>query len=111
MFNIIQKITLLPDHRLGLLYQDGAAVIVDFKPLIAEGGVFAPLAAPAFFAQVQLGPRGRFIVWPGDPSRAEGPLVASSGQALDFCADSLWLDGQPADPSQIEAESLAVYPA
>lgn len=96
MFDIIQKITVLPHHRLGLLYADGAAVIVDFEPIIAEGGVFSPLADPAFFAQAQLGSRGRFIVWPGD---------------LDFCADSLRLDGQPADPAQIEAEALAVHPA
>jgi hypothetical protein len=95
MFQVIQQIILLPNYRLGLLYQDGAAFIVDFKPLIAEGGVFSPLSHPPFFTQVQLGPRGRFIVWPGD---------------LDFCADALRLDGQPADLAQIKAESRESQP-
>lgn len=91
MFQVIHRLAVLPDYRLGLLYADGAAVSVDFKPIIAAGGVFVPLADPAFFAQVRLGPRGRFIVWPGE---------------LDFCADSLRLDGQPVDPASIEAAAF-----
>lgn len=30
---------------------DGAVRLVDVKPLIAKGGVFAPLADPAFFSE------------------------------------------------------------
>ncbi len=91
MLNQISQITVLKNSRLGLVYRDGAVVIVDFAPVAAAGGVFTPLADPGFFSQVQLGPRGRFIVWPDD---------------LDFCADALRLDGQPANPAQIAANAI-----
>jgi hypothetical protein len=64
------------EHRLRLVYCGGEAVCVDFAPVIQQGGVFAPLAAPAFFAQVRVGAGGRYVTWPGD---------------LDSCADALWL--------------------
>ena len=79
MLRIIQATTPQPNHILQITYADGEVVLVDFKPIIAEGGVFAPLADPQFFAQVSVAPRGRFIQWPGE---------------IDFCADALWLEGE-----------------
>jgi len=70
----------MPGYKLDLAYADGSHSVVDFLPRIQRGGVFASLRDPAFFAQVSIAEDGRTIEWPGD---------------LDFCADSLWLDGNP----------------
>jgi hypothetical protein len=64
--------------HLRLTYADGSTVDIDFTSLIQQGGVYAPLADPAFFAQVRIGAGGRFIEWPN---------------GLDFCADALWRQG------------------
>lgn len=78
MFHVIERALVQPNQELVLYYSDGERVVVDFKPVIARGGVFARLADPAFFAQVAVGERGRYIEWPG---------------SLDFCADALWKEG------------------
>ncbi len=62
--------------RLRVTYDDGQTITVDFDPVIRQGGVFAPLADPAFFARAAVDPRGRAVSWPGE---------------IDFCADALWL--------------------
>lgn len=77
--DILRKIRAVqadPDFRLRITYDDGQAITVDFKPVIRQGGVFAPLADPAFFARASVDARGRAVSWPGD---------------IDFCADALWL--------------------
>ncbi len=74
MFPTIVKLDVLPGFRLWLKYDDGASGEVDFNDVIALGGVFAPLEDPGLFARVQIGERGRFIVFPGE---------------VDFCADAL----------------------
>jgi hypothetical protein len=71
-----------PDFELRLTYADGAEVLVDFKPMIEVGGIFARLNDLEFFKQVKIGSRGRSIEWPGE---------------IDFCADALRIDGQPID--------------
>lgn len=67
------------DFSLRLAFSDGTTTVVDFKPVIKRGGIFAPLADPAFFEKVALDEHGRYIAWPGD---------------LDFCADALWEEGR-----------------
>jgi len=79
-----------PNYKLHLSYADGKTVTVDFAPLVRRGGVFAPLSEPGFFAQVSVGEHGRHICWPGE---------------LEFCADALWLQGQP-DEHQAELEMM-----
>jgi hypothetical protein len=74
---IITKITPNPDFSLSIEFDGGYKGVVDFKPLIQQGGVFKTLASPTFFRQVKIGESGRFIVWPGD---------------LEFCADALYAD-------------------
>jgi Protein of unknown function (DUF2442) len=83
MFRTIDNITLRPNHQLLLHYAGGEDVLVEFRSVIEHGGVFARLAEPHFFAQVRVGERGRYIEWPGD---------------LDFCADTLWEEGQHSFP-------------
>ncbi|MEX2140792.1 MAG: DUF2442 domain-containing protein [Pirellulales bacterium] len=67
------------DYILRLLYADSASFEVDIRPLIDKGGVFAPLADRALFAQVRIGEGGRYVEWPGE---------------VDLCADALRLEGQ-----------------
>lgn len=69
-----------PNFKLRLTFADGAEVLVDFKPIIEMGGVFAKLNDLEFFKQVKIGSQGRSIEWPGE---------------IDFCADALRIDGQP----------------
>ncbi|MCC6573043.1 MAG: DUF2442 domain-containing protein [Planctomycetes bacterium] len=80
----ISKVEVLPKTCLRLVYDDGVAVVVDFKPIIAEGGEFKKLADSKFFKQVKVDERGRSLVWPDE---------------LDFCADSLRLSGKVETPA------------
>lgn len=72
--NIITGIKPLLDFNLELTYKDGEKIVIDFKPVIAQEGVFAQLSDPQFFRQVKIGEQGRYIEWPG---------------GIDFCADAL----------------------
>ena len=74
----MKKITLatpLPDYVVRLEYASGEVFDVDFKPVIARGGVFAKIEPLETFKQVRVGVHGRFIEWPG---------------GIDFCADALY---------------------
>lgn len=62
------------DKHLLLTFADGERVLVDFRPVIAKGNLFAQLANPTFFGTVQVAPNGRSLSWPGE---------------LEFCADAL----------------------
>ena len=61
MLPMIRSLTAYPDYQLRLVYDDDETVWVDFKPVINQGGVFAPLADPDFFAQATTDERGRAI--------------------------------------------------
>jgi hypothetical protein len=78
----IQAVQAQPNCRLQITYEGGETILVDFDPVIRQGGVFTPLADPGFFAQVSVDPRGRAVRWPGD---------------LEFCADALWLQAHAAE--------------
>ena len=73
MLDTLTQANPLESSKLELTYQNGDRIIIDFKPLISQGGVFSRLADSNFFSKVELGKRGRYIAW-GD---------------LDFCADAL----------------------
>lgn len=79
MLRKIVSLTPEDGFRLRLIYDDGQTIVVDFTDTIRQGGVFAPLADPRFFAKAVLDQRGRAVRWPGD---------------IDFCADALWLEGR-----------------
>jgi hypothetical protein len=80
MLHTIIQISVEPDYRLRLTYADGETILVDFKPLIEQGGEFSKLGNPKIFKQVMIGQRGRYIKWPGE---------------IDFCADALRYQMEP----------------
>jgi len=89
MLRTIRSVVPEPNYQLRLTYADGEIIVVDFTPIIQRGGVFAPLSDPAFFSQVSIGERGRYIQWPGE---------------LDFCADALWLEGHTGEGQASNAQ-------
>ena len=71
--------TIEPDatnYSIKITYSDNVVITADFKELL-EKGMMTLLKNPAVFSQVQIGNKGRFIVW--------------QEQDIDFCADSLRL--------------------
>jgi hypothetical protein len=61
----------------------GPVTTVDFKPNLAKGGVFAPMADPeVFVGKMYVDPEGYHLGWP---------------EEIDFCADSLWYRTNPED--------------
>ena len=81
-FRRIVSIHPLGGYRLRLVYDIGGIADVDFSSSVERGGVCAPLANPAFFAQAFIGDGGRSLEWPGD---------------VGFCADALWFEAHPED--------------
>jgi hypothetical protein len=80
---------LLPQPgRLQVCFEDDSAPVIDLSPILTQGGVFEPLSGPLQehrerFAAVEVGPRGRTLVW-----RVGDDIV-------DLCADALWLIAHP----------------
>lgn len=89
---IIQTVTPETNYHLRLLYRNGTVIVLDFAPIIEEGGVFSRLSDPAFFSQVKRSKDGRSIEWPGE---------------IDFCADALWFQAHPHDNPFIASSSAA----
>lgn len=52
----IQAVSVLPDFRLAVTFRDGSGGIVDCSTIrrSTNPGIYAPLASPEFFAQVNL---------------------------------------------------------
>lgn len=44
MPNIITRVTAESSYKLPLVYSDGSEIIINFKPVIEQGRVFAPLS-------------------------------------------------------------------
>jgi hypothetical protein len=82
---IVRRITANADFTVSIEFDGGLKGVVDFKPLIQQGGVFKSLGSPLVFRRVKIGEHGRFIVWPGE---------------LEFCADALYLDAAKGMGSQ-----------
>jgi hypothetical protein len=53
-------------YRLWLQFEDGIEGQVDCQPLLSFTGVFAPLRAAAYFAQVRVNTELGTICWPND---------------------------------------------
>lgn len=72
-----------PDHTIEIQWQHGPTSVVDFKPTIAKGGVFTPMADPEFFVdRMYVADDGYYLGWP---------------EEIDFSADSLWYRTHPDD--------------
>jgi hypothetical protein len=68
---------------LKVAFDDGFEGVVDLRPLIAKGKVFAWLATPAHFASLQIDEHGHSISW-----------TDSTGYVIDLSADSLRRDAE-----------------
>ncbi|MEZ5339390.1 MAG: DUF2442 domain-containing protein [bacterium] len=79
MDNRILSIEALPDFHLKLDYADGTVYTLDFRPIIAKGGVMQALRNDEVFKQVHVAHDGIAIEFPG---------------GMDFCADSLRVDAE-----------------
>lgn len=69
----VTEVQCLDRHRLRLRFDDGRTGEVDFSQEDWKG-VFAPLADPRFFAQVQLDEELGTIVWPNGADFAPATL-------------------------------------
>jgi hypothetical protein len=64
MLKDIVAVEPVADYRLRLRFEDGTEGVVDLKVQLSFQGVFAPLADPAYFAQVRIDPELGTVVWP-----------------------------------------------
>ena len=81
-----------PDALLRIQWLDGRADAIDFKPIIALGGVMKALADPIFFAtgfSVDLD--GYSVGWPSLPNSPD------EVGGIDFSAQGLWYRAHPED--------------
>jgi len=77
----IRNIKVRQNHKIEVSWQHDETSMVDFRQIIAAGGVFDALRDQDFFATVRIGNRGRYIEWP-DPIHKDQILA-------DYDADSL----------------------
>ena len=66
-------VTVIGDHELRLLFEDGTVGDIAFGE-DEWRGVFTPLRDPELFAQVRVDPHAGTIVWPGDLDMAPEAL-------------------------------------
>ena len=81
----VRDVQCLGGHRLRLRFDDGTSGEIDFSRERWKG-VFAPLADPAYFAQVELDEELGTIVWPNGADIAPETLhrwVVSKSVAAD----------------------------
>lgn len=91
----VVEFTQVGTYRLRVRFDDGAEQTIGFEPVLA-GAVFGPLRDSALFAQVQLDPEVRNLVWPNgaefDPwTLHEWPVVVDELQAR----AQTWLERMP----------------
>ena|ERR1700722_15707779 len=82
VLHVIKSVAAKKDFTIDIVFDRGRKAVVDFRPIIKQGGVFASLGSPAFFRRVKIAGGGRFLAWPGE---------------LEFCADALYLDSHERD--------------
>lgn len=83
----IDDVQPLDGHRLRITFSDGAIKDVDLGELLAEGGVFAPIAARRdVFERVRVNHETRTVEWPGDvdldPDVLYGTFEPASGARI-----------------------------
>ncbi len=76
----------IPSHlHLHLRFDDGVEGELDLSSE-PRTGVFESWNDPCYFKRVEIGERGRSLVWPGE---------------VDLCADSLWLQVTESPPESL----------
>jgi hypothetical protein len=84
--------TARPDHTVEIVWAHGGRDVIDFRPIIAAGGVMTALADSGFFASaMRVEPDGYGLGWPSEP--AEPDEVGG----IDFSARGLWYRAHPDD--------------
>ena len=63
MYHDVVNARCLDDFRLELVFDDGKSGVLDCKPIIAKGGVFARLRDPAVFERVRVNRELGVVTW------------------------------------------------
>ena len=63
MYHDVTSVRCLDDFRLELTFDDGRSGVVDCKPLIAKGGVFARLRDPERFRRAKVNEELGIVTW------------------------------------------------
>ncbi|MCH7917986.1 MAG: DUF2442 domain-containing protein [Planctomycetes bacterium] len=63
MYHDIVDLRCLDDFKLKLTFDDGKTGILDCKPFIAKGGVFARLRDPKVFSKARINPDLGVVSW------------------------------------------------
>ena len=79
MMQSIIAVEPLAHTRLRVTWADHTESVIDLRPFLPKGGVFEVLGDTARFEAVQIGERGRTLIWHDDAS-----------DEIDLCADALW---------------------
>jgi hypothetical protein len=88
----IAKATAEPGFLMRIEWRDGRFDVIDFKPIITQGGVMTALADPTFFATgFSVDPDGYSLGWPSTPTAAD------EVGGIDFSAQGLWYRAHPQD--------------
>jgi hypothetical protein len=66
MYRDVVKVKRLDDFRLELTFDDGKPGIIDCKPIIAKGGVFAKLHDPKVFQKAKVNKELGVVTWDDD---------------------------------------------
>ena len=82
----VEAVEIVRPHVLRITFDDGLVRELEFIAGGHGGTVFAPLDDPDFFAQVEVDPMSRTIVWPGeldfDPAVLHGDFEPAGGENL-----------------------------
>jgi hypothetical protein len=88
----IAKATALPDFRLRIEWLGGRVDTIDFKPIVAQGGVMNALSDPVFFAEkLTVDQDGYALGWPTMPASPD------EVGGIDFSARGLCYRAHPED--------------
>ena len=83
MYWDVVNVECLDDFRLRLVFDDGKSGVLDCRPIIAKGGVFAKLRDPAVFERVTINKELGVVAWEGDIDIApETAYSLATGSAL-----------------------------
>jgi hypothetical protein len=86
----IKRATAHEDFSVEIAWSDGTKDRVDFRPVIARGGVMAALADARFFTSaMRVEPDGYGLGWPTKPRNSK------EVGGVDFSAQGLWYRAHP----------------
>ena len=66
MYHDVVSVRCLDDFALDLTFDDGQSGILDCKPIIAKGGIFARLRDPEVFRKASINTELGVVTWDGE---------------------------------------------